>query len=139
MKSHPAIRDKEGASLQAVMHRDNKGTSDRHAKKAVADTLKREGRRELRNPTKHEGAYHADYDSKSGTYNIKHRESGKIVAHNVANSGGAALQHADNWNKRSVKEEAEVLQEKRGRRKKPRHEDGKIVNDPDANDTKLAY
>jgi hypothetical protein len=138
MKSHPAIKDKEGAELHVALTRDNRGTSQKHAMKTTINTMKREGRRELKNPTKHEGAYHADYDRKSGTYNIKHRETGKIVAHNVANSGGLALQHADNWNKKTVKEEAIEEARKRGRPKKVRHEDGEIVNDPNANDTRPA-
>jgi hypothetical protein len=139
MKAHPAIRDKEGAELHVALKRDNQGTSQKFAQKSVVDTLKREGRREIKNPTKHDGEYHAHYDSKAGVYHVKHRETGKIVDHNVANSGGAALAAADRWNKKSVKEETTIEEgHRKGRPKKARHEDGKIVNDPEANDTKPA-
>jgi len=48
--------------------------------------------------------YHADYDSEHGYYNVKHRESGRVVARNVAVSGGAALAAADHYNRNPHKD-----------------------------------
>jgi hypothetical protein len=62
---------------------------------------------------KHEASktHKAVYDSEKGHYNIVHKATGKVVAHNVANSGGHALSHEARWNSKSVKEEFEMTEE----------------------------
>lgn len=74
------------------------GSKEYNAKQ-MADGLKREGRRAVKMSSSE--PYRASYDKSSGNYHIVHRESGKIVQRNVANSGGAALSHADRWNKKT--------------------------------------
>lgn len=125
------------ADFRANLTSSARGTSKAHATKSLVGAMKKYGRQEINHPTPKE-TYHADYDRKKGVYHIKHTATDKIVDHDVANSGGAALAHAAKWNKKAVSEEAIEEGHRKGRPKKARHEDGKIVNDPDANDTKPA-
>lgn len=94
---NPSERNPELAKQsEKIVNRREKGIALSYAKTNKAEKAKEDAKQ-----------FHAKYNEKHGGYDIAHKVTGKVVAHNIAGSGGAALAAADRYNSRNESNEVE--------------------------------